>query len=192
MFPFKDNIPTDRPPLVTLLLIAANVVVYVISPHNIRPLPAIFLQASILQLVGNMLFLWIFGNTIEDAMGSLKFLVFYLAAGAIAVAIQEVVSSTTALGAGGAIAAVLGGYTIIHHRGRVITLVLIPLLFTVAETPAGIILGLWFVMQAAFAAAGWIDWWAFAIQFATFALGALSIRVLATRRKPTPPTHVVA
>ena len=192
MFPFKDNIPSDRPPAVTLLLIVANVVVYVISPRNIEPLPAIFLQASILQLVGNMLFLWIFGNTIEDAMGSLKFLVFYLVAGVIAVAIQGAVSSTTVLGAGGAIAAVLGGYTIIHHRGRVITLVLIPLLFTVTEAPAVIILGLWFVMQAAFAAAGWIDWWAFVIEFGTFALGALSIRVLATRRKPTPPTRVVA
>ena len=192
MIPFKDNIPTDRPPVVTLLLIVANVVVYAISPRNIKPLPAIFLQASILQLVGNMLFLWIFGNTIEDAMGSLKFLVFYLVAGVIAVAIQGAVSSTTVLGAGGAIAAVLGGYTIIHHRGLVITLVLIPLLFTVAEAPAVIILGLWFVMQAVFAAAGWIDWWAFVIQFGTFALGALSIRVLATRRKPTPPTRVVA
>jgi membrane associated rhomboid family serine protease len=192
VFPFKDNIPTDRPPVVTLLLIVANVVVYVISPRNIKPLPAIFLQASILQLVGNMLFLWIFGNTIEDAMGSLKFLVFYLATGAIAVAIQGVVSDQTALGAGGAIAAVLGGYTVIHHRGRVLTLILIPLLFTVAEAPAVILLGLWFVMQAAFAAAGWIDWWAFVIQFGTFALGALSIRVLATRRKPTPPTRVVA
>jgi membrane associated rhomboid family serine protease len=192
VFPFKDNIPNDRPPVVTLLLIVANFVVYVVRPHNLAPLPSIFLQASVLQLLGNMWFLWIFGNTIEDAMGSLKFLVFYLAAGAIAVGIQGVVSDQTALGAGGAIAAVLGGYTVIHHRGRVITLILIPLLFTVAEAPAVILLGLWFVMQAAFAATGWIDWWAFGIQFGIFALGALSIRVLATRRKPTPPTRVVA
>jgi membrane associated rhomboid family serine protease len=192
VFPFKDNIPNDRPPVVTLLLIVANFVVYVVRPDNLAPLPSIFLQASVLQLLGNMWFLWIFGNTIEDAMGSLKFLVFYLAAGAIAVGIQGVVSDQTALGAGGAIAAVLGGYTVIHHRGRVITLILIPLLFTVAEAPAVILLGLWFVMQAAFAATGWIDWWAFGIQFGTFALGALSIRVLATRRKPTPPTRVVA
>jgi membrane associated rhomboid family serine protease len=123
-------------------------------------------------------------------MGSLKFLAFYLAAGVIGVGLQAALTSYKAVGAAGAIAAVLGAYTVLYRGGRVITLVLIPLVFTVAEVPALVLLALWWPMQAAFAGTGLIDWTAFAVQVVTFVLGAATIRALASHRKPIPPPRV--
>lgn len=219
MIPFKDNIPTDTVPLITVALILANVVVYLVAvahggslisgPDEKQLLdygavPAaltwdkvftsMFIQASIVQLAGNMLFLWIFGNTIEDAMGAVRFVGFYLIGGVCAMALQAAIepnSTAPAVGAAGAIAAVIGAYTVLYRRAGVITLVLIPLLSTVMEVPALVMLVLWFAMQAAFSAAGLTDWAAYAGQALAFGLGALTIRLLASNRKQVPPARVL-
>src|SRR5450755_4983284 len=143
---------------------------------------SMFLQASIIQLAGNMLFLWIFGNTIEDSMGRLRFLVFYLLGGIVALALQVAAqpnSIAPTVGAAGAIAAVIGGYTLLYHRARVLALVFIIMFFTVIELSIALMLGLWFGMQALFAATGLTNptasgaWIAFSAGVGAFALGAL-------------------
>src|SRR5205823_9027214 len=98
----------------------------------------------------NMLFLWIFGNNIEDAMGRLKFIGFYLGGGIAAALAQFAIgtnSVTPTLGASGAIAAVLGGYAVLYPRARVITLIFIIFFVTVITLPALLVLGLWFLFQ---------------------------------------------
>ena len=115
-----------------------------------------FMHASILHIAGNMLFLWIFGNNVEDSMGRVRFLAFYVVGGLAALALQVAVgaggseSVAPTVGASGAIAAVLGGYVVLYPRARVLTLVLIILFFTVIELPAMVMLGLWFAEQAVF------------------------------------------
>jgi membrane associated rhomboid family serine protease len=228
LIPIKDNIPTDRFPLVTVSLILANIVVYVlaashggslisgpdghelikygVSPYAITHptgrtwgtvFTSMFMHASILHLAGNMLFLWIFGNNVEDSMGSLRFLLFYVVGGLAALALQTAVepnSVAPTVGASGAIAAVLGGYIVLYPRARVLTLVLIVLFFTVIELPAMVMLGLWFAEQAVFGAVGLTDpaggggGVAYFAHIGGFAFGLVAIRLLATRRKPTPPT----
>jgi membrane associated rhomboid family serine protease len=111
---------------------------------------AMFMHGSLIHLAGNMLFLWIFGNNIEDSMGKPRFLAFYLLGGLAAMAAQTVVdpsSTTPTLGASGAIAAVLGGYAVLYPRARVVTLVFIIIIVTVIELPALLVLGAWFVLQ---------------------------------------------
>ena len=228
MIPIKDNIPTDRFPLVTFCLILANVVVYVlavahggslfsgpdahelvkygVSPYQVTHptgrtwetvFTAMFMHASILHIAGNMLFLWIFGNNVEDSMGRVRFLAFYVVGGLVALALQVAVephSVAPTVGASGAIAAVLGGYVVLYPRARVLTLVLIILFFTVIEIPAMVMLGLWFAMQAVFGAVGLTDptggggGVAYFAHVGGFVFGLLAIRALATRRKSVPPT----
>ncbi|HWF54245.1 MAG TPA: rhomboid family intramembrane serine protease [Solirubrobacteraceae bacterium] len=138
-----------------------------LAAHGIptaNPLPpwetvftAMFMHASILHIGGNMLFLWIFGNNVEEAMGRVKYVLFYLAAGVAALALQVAVdpsSTAPTLGASGAIAGVLGGYIVLFPRARVLTVVFIILFFTVLELPALVLLGVWFAEQAVFAATG--------------------------------------
>ncbi len=118
---------------------------------------AMFMHASILHIAGNMLFLWIFGNNVEDSMGPVRFLGFYLLGGVAALALQVAVGPNTVdptVGASGAIAAVLGGYIVLYPRARVLTLVLIIFFFGVIELPALVMLGVWFAEQAVFGAAG--------------------------------------
>jgi membrane associated rhomboid family serine protease len=212
MFPVKDNIPNDQFPIVTVALFVANVVVYVLvslhggslisgpdahelakygaTPHSLTVrtvLTSMFVNESIFQLAGNMLFLWIFGNTIEDSMGPLRFLCFYVAAGLAALALQVALdpgSTAPTAGPAGAIAAIIGGYVVLYPRARVLTLVLIIFFFGVLEVPVWAMVGLWFVMQAVFANGTA----AYIAHLGSFVLGALAIRLLATRRKATPPT----
>jgi membrane associated rhomboid family serine protease len=228
LIPIKDNIPTDRFPVVTVCLILANVVVYVlatahggslisgpdahelisygISPEQIthlgghtwdRLFTSMFMHASILHIAGNMLFLWIFGNNVEDSMGPVRFLAFYVIGGLAALALQTAVephSVAPTVGASGAIAAVLGGYIVLYPRARVLAVVLIIFLFTVIELPALVMLALWFAEQAAFGAVGLTDptgaggGVAYFAHVGGFLFGLLAIKPLATRRKPMPPT----
>jgi membrane associated rhomboid family serine protease len=247
MIPIKDNIPADRLPLMTIGLILANVIVYLLAIRHggslisgpdaqelvkygatpyalthsgvhcglisatelgcgrgVSGLPAwetvltaMFLHASILHIAGNMLFLWIFGNTVEDSMGPIRFLVFYLLGGVAALALQVAVGPDTVaptLGASGAIAAVLGGYIVLFPRARVLTLVFIIFFFGVIELPALVMLGIWFAQQAVFGAVGLTSpghaggGVAYFAHVGGFAFGLLTIRLVATRRKPTPPT----
>ena len=156
---------------------------------------AMFMHASILHIGGNMLFLWIFGNNVEDAMGPVKFLGFYIVGGIAALALQVAVgphSVAPTLGASGAIAAVLGGYIVLYPRARVLTLVLIILFFTVIELPAWVMLGVWFAEQAAFGAAnltnptGGGGGVAYFAHIGGFAFGLLAVRALARRPKAVP------
>ena len=113
-------------------------------------LTAMFMHGGLLHIAGNMLFLWIFGNNVEDSMGKLKFIAFYLLGGLAATLLQTVVgpnSTTPNLGASGAIAAVLGAYALLYPRARVVTLIFIIFFVTVVELPALLVLGGWFLLQ---------------------------------------------
>jgi membrane associated rhomboid family serine protease len=180
VLPLRDNVPTRSRPLVTWALILANVLVWVLyqlpdlqgsvnelayHPCEVEdscrqigqdwPLTALtsmFMHADWLHLLGNMLFLWIFGNNVEDAMGHARFLVFYVLAGLAATALQTAVTLSTSsdavatipnLGASGAISGVLGAYFLILPRARVLTVIL----FVLREIPAWIFLGVYLFLQ---------------------------------------------
>jgi membrane associated rhomboid family serine protease len=275
VFPLKDNIPTDRFPIVTILLIAANVFVYFFlqgggilhGPRNaevvkygaipyeithpgdqcgtqarladgatlqtggavvcegdtvrlsdgrdatvaatsgggaisawLTLVTAMFLHGGILHLLGNMLFLWIFGTNVEDATSRLRFPVYYLLGGLTAIGLQiafDPSSTVPTVGASGAIAAVLGGYILLYPRARVVTLVFVVLIFTLVELPAWVLLGFWFLMQALFAIssvvnpAGDVGGVAYAAHVGGFVFGLLAIRAFAKRRKRQPPPSAI-
>jgi membrane associated rhomboid family serine protease len=213
VFPIRDNIPTERTPWVTILLILANVLMYFLfqhgtvtlgdpstraylanlienasipyelthwgqhcvlaggqriacgtipNPHGYAPTWAtpflsMFMHGGLLHLGGNMLFLWIFGNNVEDSMGRARFVVFYVLGGLAATALQVAVSPSSPvpnIGASGAIAAVLAGYLLLFPRARVVTFVFIIFFFTILELPAIFFLGVWIVEQVVFGALG--------------------------------------
>jgi membrane associated rhomboid family serine protease len=116
---------------------------------------SMFMHGGLLHLGGNMLFLWIFGNNIEDSMGRARFVVFYLLGGVAALAAQTLIEPNAAVptvGASGAIAAVLGGYALLYPHARVITVIFIIIFFTIVELPALLVLGLWFLIQLLYGA----------------------------------------
>jgi membrane associated rhomboid family serine protease len=253
VFPIKDNIPTSRPAVVTIALIAINVIVYLFFQQKsgidfsgnsldsqslakyaaipyefthwgkhceaiaasgqvacegqqgvsgsagpqlatiLTAFTSMFTHGGLLHLGGNMLFLWIFGNNVEDSMGPVKYLIFYLLAGLAALALQIAVdpsSTGPTLGASGAIAGVLGGYILLYPRARVLTVVFIILFFTIIEVPAMVVLGIWFVQQVLFGAYGLSDpsgsggGVAYFAHIGGFAFGLLTIKLFATRLNP--------
>jgi len=118
-------------------------------------LAAMFMHGGILHIAGNMLFLWIFGNNVEDSMGRVRFVAFYVLGGLAALAAQVAIdpgSTVPTIGASGAIAAVLGGYLLLFPRAKVLCLVFIIFLFTVIELPAILMLAFWFLQQLFFGA----------------------------------------
>jgi rhomboid family protein len=180
VLPLRDNVPTRTFPVVTAALIAVNTAVWLFyqlpnldrsvrdlafhpcevngSCHQIDkgwPLTALtsmFMHGSWLHLAGNMLFLWIFGNNVEDALGRVRFLVFYLLGGIAATTLQTFVTfhwgspgDTTVpnLGASGAISAVLGAYLVMLPAASVLTI----FFFVLVEVPAILFLGVWFLFQ---------------------------------------------
>jgi membrane associated rhomboid family serine protease len=234
VLPLKDNIPTERFPLVTIILIAINVAVFIwqvslpddrasspelrelkvnerdeatielgaiparitdpgaecavgvvdgkahprpeivcdgtaayseaesfeqqgapFSPLDWIPwwatvITSMFLHGGLLHIAGNMLFLWVFGNNVEDAMGRLRFVAFYLLAGTVAVYAQSLLdsaSTTPTIGASGAVAGVLGAYILLHPKARVVSLVIIVFFVTFIEIPALVLLAIWFALQ---------------------------------------------
>jgi rhomboid family protein len=149
---------------------------------------AMFMHGSLLHIAGNMLFLWIFGNNIEDSMGRPRFAAFYLLGGLAATAAQVLAgpnSEIPTLGASGAIAAVLGGYALLYPRARVLTLVILIIFITVIELPALIVLGVWALLQVASASAQHGDFGgggvAYYAHIGGFAFGLLTIRLFANR-----------
>jgi membrane associated rhomboid family serine protease len=152
-------------------------------------LTAMFMHGGVLHIAGNMLFLWIFGNNVEDAMGRLKFLGFYLVGGIVASLAQFAIqpnAATPTLGASGAIAAVLGGYALLYPRARVITLIFIIFLVTVIELPALVVLGGWFLFQLLDASSqplggGGVAYFA---HIGGFLFGRVVINLLATQYDP--------
>jgi membrane associated rhomboid family serine protease len=171
MFPLKDTEPSYSRPVVNIALIAVNLLVflfeYSLGPRTLnafieyyglvpdhfqlsRAFTAMFLHGGWMHVLGNMLFLWVFGGRIEDLLGHAKYLVFYLLCGIVAALGQVVVSpysTVPMVGASGAIAGVMGAYLIKFPRARILTLVLIVFFVTTIEIPAHIMLGYWFVVQ---------------------------------------------
>ncbi|PZX15971.1 membrane associated rhomboid family serine protease [Palleronia aestuarii] len=193
MFPIRDHNPSQSVPWVTYALIAANVAVFFATapafadPRALAALlerwalvPAIsspvtflssqFLHGGLMHLLGNMWFLWLFGDNIEEEMGPLPFLLFYLAAG-VAAAIGQTLpdpgSTVPMVGASGAIAGVMGGYLLLFPRARVDILVILLIFFRIIPVPAWIVLGIWFALQILSGAntpagAGGVAYWAHA------------------------------
>jgi len=162
------------------------------GPENwVTIFSAMFMHGSIVHLGGNMLFLWIFGNNVEDAMGPVRFVIFYLLGGIAALALQVAVSpdsTVPTLGASGAIAGVLGGYILIYPRARVLTLVFLIVFFTFIELPAYFFLFIWFAQQAVFGAIGLTHptgaggGVAYFAHVGGFLFGLAAIKLFATRR----------
>jgi membrane associated rhomboid family serine protease len=251
LFPLRDNIPTEHFPIVTVLIIVANCIVYfflqdgflglpdggaggnwsvvdyALIPYEVtnpgdmceavanggivcegqpgvtgvaEPQPSVwvtvftsmFMHGSLLHIGGNMLFLWIFGNNVEDAMGPVRFIAFYVLGGLAADAAQILVdtdSTVPTLGASGAVAAVLGGYLLLFPRARVVTFVFIIFFFTILELPAILFLGIWILQQALFAYfdlvqptgdGGGVAYFA---HIGGFALGLLTVRLIAKEER---------
>ncbi len=152
---------------------------------------SMFMHGSLLHLGGNMLFLWIFGNNVEDSMGPVKYIAFYLLAGLAAAAGQILVNTSSdipSLGASGAVAGVLGGYLLLFPRARVVTLIFIIFFFTILELPAILFLGFWILQQAVLAYfdllqptdGGGVAYFA---HIGGFVFGLLLIRVFASEKR---------
>lgn len=151
MFPFTDNIPRERFPIVTVALIAINAIAHLAIRHDVD------FFAGLQPLFVNMLFLAIFGPTVEDTLGRARFLALYLLGGLVMVVAQALVDPSSiapALGASGAITAMLAAYIVLYPRARVISLVFIIFFFTIVEVPAVLLLGLWLAAQLYFGLAG--------------------------------------
>jgi membrane associated rhomboid family serine protease len=171
MIPLRDTQPSDSKPVMTVLLIVVNFVVffyeisldpfsrnhlievYGLVPDRLIPMTLItsmFLHGGWLHVIGNMWFLWIFGDNIEDILGRGKYLLFYLLCGVAAALAQVAVSPDSripTIGASGAIAGVMGAYLVKFPRSRVLTLVPVFIVLTTFELPAAVILVYWFVIQ---------------------------------------------
>ena len=171
MFPLRDTQPSNSKPVVTVILIVINVLVFLfefslepysrnefISAYGMVPdhfsfvslLTSMFLHGGWMHVLGNMWFLWIFGDNIEDILGSGKFLLFYLLCGAAAAMAQYVMnpySRIPMVGASGAIAGVMGAYMIKFPHARILSLITVLFFLTTFEIPAWIMLIYWFVIQ---------------------------------------------
>ncbi len=177
MIPIRDEIPTRRIPVINYLLIALNVFVYLfqsmlgpndqalvyefalipfsftsgLSLGDITDLfTSMFMHAGLAHIGGNMLYLWIFGDNVEDRMGRGRYLFFYLIGGLAASLLHiftNPASQIPTVGASGAIAAVLGAYLVLYPQSRVLTLVPLGFFIRLTMLPASIVLGLWFVLQ---------------------------------------------
>jgi membrane associated rhomboid family serine protease len=126
-----------------------------LAPTWLTIFTSMFMHGGLLHLGGNMLFLWVFGNNVEDSMSRWRFVAFYLLGGIAALAAQTAIDPNAAvptIGASGAIAAVLGGYALLYPHARVITLVIIIFFITFLNLPALVVLGLWFLLQLVYAA----------------------------------------
>ena len=156
------------------------------APTWLTPFTAMFMHGGLIHLGGNMLFLWIFGNNVEDAMGHVKFALFYLLGGLAAFALHVVTdlhSTTPTLGASGAIAAVLGGYAVLFPRARVVTVIFIVFFFTLLELPALLVLGGWFLLQVLSASMDSGGGVAYFAHIGGFVFGLLAIRLFADQRR---------
>jgi membrane associated rhomboid family serine protease len=170
MIPLRDVIPSRTTPYVTITLIALNALVFLyqfllgerveefILYFGLIPaafswmavLTSMFVHGGLLHFGGNMLYLWIFGDNVEDRMGHGRYLVFYLLCGTAAALAQTITRPDSVIpmvGASGAIAGVTGAYFVLYPRSRIVTLLPFFFFFQVVEVPAIFFLGIWFVMQ---------------------------------------------
>ncbi|HEU4827813.1 MAG TPA: rhomboid family intramembrane serine protease [Gemmatimonadales bacterium] len=196
MFPYRDDNPTLATPVVTIGLIAANIVMWVMvqgmgaeprlsasvcelglipgelfgrlpegfllpiapgaacrigaEPAWYTPLTSMFLHGGWLHLIGNMWFLWVFGNNVEDSMGRVRYVVFYLLCGLAAAGVQALLDPASPIpmvGASGAISGVMGAYVLLYPRVQVHMLVVLVIIITRIRVPAFLMLGYWFLLQ---------------------------------------------
>jgi rhomboid family protein len=177
MFPIRDHNPSGLPPFVVYFLLAVNVVIFLLCVgkmnepasinqffHNWAILPAritegarfdtlvtsMFLHGGWMHLIGNMLFLWIFGDNLEDEMGHIPFLLFYVVSG-IGAGLVHVASApysdVPTVGASGAIAGVMGGYLLLYPKAKVDVLLVLIIYFRIFTVPAFVMLGIWLGFQ---------------------------------------------
>lgn len=183
MLPLWDEIPTRRIPLITLIIIIINCLVYYyqifmvadpnifiysyglipyeisngisishpgLSSVYITILSSMFMHGSFFHLFGNMLYLWIFGNNVEDYLGKLRFILFYILSGFFAALGQVLISPQSTvpmIGASGAVAGILGAYFILFPRARITTLIFFGFFIRLVKLPAIFVLGLWIIFQ---------------------------------------------
>ncbi len=216
MIPLRDANPRSTRPMITVLLIVANVVVFLyqfslgsgagqqliytfgmiparipelFAGHDVTVrqaiwplLTSIFLHGGWLHLIGNLWFLWVFGDNVEDYLGHFKYLLFYLLCGVgagVVHALANLGSTVPAVGASGAISGVLGAYIVLYPRARVVTLVPLVFFFFTVQLPAVVVLGYWFLIQFLSGLSevgtrhlGGVAWWA---HIGGFVLGAMLV-----------------
>jgi len=195
MFPIRDHNPSEKTPYVTYVLMAANILVFLLAlplysdPQRLQYfffdwalipaavsqgehlhgfLTSMFLHGGFMHLAGNMLFLWIFGDNLEELLGHVRYLGFYLLSGLAAAFAQiaaDPYSIVPMVGASGAIAGVMGGYLLMFPKAKVDVLFIIVILIRIFPVPAWLMLGIWFALQflggaASAADAGGVAYWA--------------------------------
>jgi rhomboid family protein len=219
MIPVRDEIRTRETPVVNYLLITINVLVFVwmafmpekaleaffyehaMIPANfmdgglnsgdmIDIFTSMFMHAGLAHVGGNMLYLWIFGDNVEDRLGHGRYLVFYLVGGVVASLthfLTDPYSSIPTVGASGAIAAVLGAYLVLFPGSRVVTLIPLGFFSRLTVVPAIIVLGMWFILQLfdGVAALGGADVGGVAVwaHIGGFVAGMLMAKLLLTKRR---------
>ena len=151
---------------------------------------SMFLHGGWMHIIGNMWYLWIFGDNVEDRMGSLRYFFFYLVGGVVSALVHSALlpgSAIPTVGASGAIAAVLGGYAQAFPRARVLTLIPVFFFFQVIAVPALVLLGVWFLIQFVAgtltfgSGSGGVAWWA---HIAGFVYGFIAMALLTQKRRP--------
>jgi membrane associated rhomboid family serine protease len=177
MIPIRDENPTRRFPIVNYALILINVLVFLwqvslgtssdaafyrlaLIPLDVTSgfdvgdvrsiLTSMFMHAGLMHLLGNMLYLWIFGDNVEDVLGHFRYLLFYLAGGFVASFTHVLLNPTSTIptvGASGAIAATLGAYLLLFPHRRIVTIIPLGFFLQIARIPALIVLGFWFILQ---------------------------------------------
>ncbi len=217
MIPLRDSVPSRSTPWVNYFLIALNTVVFLyevslssalqnqfILQWGLVPFrfwhftrlvwptifTAMFLHGGWMHYLGNMWVLFIFGDNVEDRMGHLRYLIFYLLSGLAAALLQAFFtmnSNAPMIGASGAIAGVMGAYMVLFPWGRVLTVIPLFIFFTTVEIPSVIFLGFWFFLQVFsgldMGANGGVAWWA---HVGGFLFGMLAVQIFARRRRQIP------
>ncbi|MBN2149564.1 MAG: rhomboid family intramembrane serine protease [Anaerolineales bacterium] len=218
MIPIRDQIPTRRVPVVNYVLIAVNILVFVLMwlagpdqeslVYTFAMIPAnfingvgvadmmdiftsMFMHAGIAHIGGNMLYLWIFGDNIEDRLGHARYLLFYLVGGVVASLAHLVTNSGSQIptvGASGAIAAVLGAYLVLFPHSRVLTFIPLGYFMRLTTVPAVIVLGMWFLLQLFSGVlslggpdVGGVAFWA---HIGGFVAGVVTAKLLPSQRQP--------
>jgi membrane associated rhomboid family serine protease len=220
MIPLKDDNPTRIFPFFTILLILLNALVFFVEllhpggmkyvvynfgavPSNIltfrsnQPIPpymtivtSMFMHGGFIHILGNMLYLWIFGNNIEDRLGHFRFLLFYLVGGVVAALAHSITSPNSQIpmiGASGAVAGILGAYLLLYPRARVHTLIFFGFFIDIIRIPALIIIGFWGIIQVingivskGLVQQGGVAWFA---HIGGFLFGILTIRLWLQRHR---------
>jgi membrane associated rhomboid family serine protease len=220
VIPFKDDNPTSRTPILTIALIAFNIAVFIIQaidpgnlrhaayaygaiPHylltfnTIQPIhpvmtifTSMFMHGGLLHLISNMLYLWIFGNNIEDRLGYVKFILFYMLCGigaAYSHALAAPSSMVPMIGASGAVSGILGAYLILYPKAKVQTLIILGFYIRVVRLPAAVVIGFWIIIQfingllsKSIASQGGVAWFA---HIGGFLLGIVLLKLLSGKQR---------